>query len=176
MAECGTLVDAGPIRLGGWALDCVLAVCRASLGGGGHDRGGDFIHVVVPRGCGQGASEGIAVKLSVDSSEPLEDAMRVLGALYGVTLVVASEAENGLTSAKQGASRGTKRAGAKAGSGGRGAAKGAGAARDRSAATSVSPVGNAEVRAWARLTGVTVRDRGRVPASVVNAYREAHNH
>jgi len=29
--------------------------------------------------------------------------------------------------------------------------------------------------AWAPLTGVTVRDRGRVPASVVNAYREAHN-
>jgi hypothetical protein len=115
------------------------------------------------------------VKLRVDSSEPLEDAMRVLGALYGVTLVVAGEAENGLTSAKQGASRRTKRAAAEAGSGGRGSAKGPRAARERSAARSEGPVSNAEVRAWARLTGVTVRDRGRVPASVVNAYREAHN-
>jgi hypothetical protein len=31
------------------------------------------------------------LKLTVDSNEPLEDAIRVVGSLYGVTLVVAGE-------------------------------------------------------------------------------------
>ncbi|MFL6133409.1 MAG: histone-like nucleoid-structuring protein Lsr2 [Nocardioidaceae bacterium] len=33
---------------------------------------------------------------------------------------------------------------------------------------------NAEVRSWARQTGLTVSDRGRVPASVLTAYLVAH--
>ena len=99
-------------------------------------------------GCRRGDVEWSAVKLTVDSSEPLENAMRVLGALYGVTLVVSSEVPEASVPAQHSA---VKR-------------------RKRSAA---SP-SNAEVRAWARRTGLSVSDRGRVPASVLQEYRNAH--
>lgn len=37
-----------------------------------------------------------------------------------------------------------------------------------------APPSSAEIRAWARLHGLAVSDRGRVPAQVVHAFREAH--
>ena len=40
--------------------------------------------------------------------------------------------------------------------------------------SSASGLNPAEVRAWARAQGMQVNDRGRVPASVLEAYREAH--
>lgn len=40
--------------------------------------------------------------------------------------------------------------------------------------SSASGVDPADVRAWARDQGMKVSDRGRVPANVVEAYREAH--
>src|SRR3954447_19861618 len=39
----------------------------------------------------EGALEGNAVRLTVDSNEPLEDTIRVVGSLYGVTLVVSKD-------------------------------------------------------------------------------------
>ena len=35
-------------------------------------------------------------------------------------------------------------------------------------------VSNAELRSWARANGQTLNDRGRVPAAVIAAYRQAH--
>lgn len=100
------------------------------------------------------------MKLTVDSSEPLEDALRVVGALYGVTLVV-SEAGPGpsaLTSPRATKPRKrsitpkprTRTAVVDSSS------KTSGARRVRPAAAPSS----AEVRSWARLTGVTVNSRG----------------
>src|SRR3954451_20774013 len=40
----------------------------------------------------EGSLEGNAVRLTVDSNEPLEDAIRVVGSLYGVTLLVSEDA------------------------------------------------------------------------------------
>src|SRR5690606_33449713 len=36
------------------------------------------------------------------------------------------------------------------------------------------PPGTAEIRAWAIGAGLSVSDRGRLPARVIEAYREAH--
>lgn len=114
-----------------------------------------------------GHDERSAVKLTVDSSEPLEDALRVLGALYGVTLVVSSEVPGARRPARHGTVKGRKRSA--------GARRRPGAAAvDAGAGESAGSASSAEVRAWARRTGLSVSDRGRVPASVLKEYRDAH--
>jgi hypothetical protein len=143
-----------------------------------------------------------ALKLTLDSSEPLQDAIRVVGALYGVTLVVepgpmeapegdhptesaelsepeppvnAAEqpepAEPGRTSRR---SSPAKRRRSRSRGSAATSAETAETAEKATAAEASSPApSNAELRAWARENGVTVSDRGRVPASVLAAYRSA---
>jgi len=57
-----------------------------------------------------------------------------------------------------------------------GRSSGGGARRPRAARTGGSGAGNetAEVRAWAKENGHTVSERGRIPGSVLDAYRAAH--
>jgi hypothetical protein len=132
----------------------------------------------------------IVLKLTLDSTEPLEDAMRVLGALYGVTLVVSPDEQDGTRSttaskpARKSASKatGSQRTVNSAPSAKKKApavASAAKAAKPRSkqktAQRSVGASNNAEVRSWARQNGFTVSDRGRLPASVVTAYRNAQS-
>jgi hypothetical protein len=107
--------------------------------------------------------------------------MRVVGALYGVTLAVsANEADDRLSvDQEKVASERTRKP-----VGGRRAAKraaGTGASArarvvDTTRAGSAGPASsnNADVRSWARQTGLTISDRGRIPTSVVAAYRDAH--
>lgn len=110
------------------------------------------------------------MKITIDSSEPLEDALRVLGAMYRVDLVVtaaqAAEADGdafvaassaGVTSA---APRKKRRSSGRTRGSGRKAA---------------GPVSNAELRSWAKQHGYAVADRGRVPRAVVDAYRAAQS-
>jgi hypothetical protein len=47
-------------------------------------------------------------------------------------------------------------------------------ARKKLAAQPASSVSNVEVRSWALENGMTVSNRGRLPARVVAAYRHAH--
>jgi hypothetical protein len=133
------------------------------------------------------------LKLTLDSTEPLDDAMRVLGALYGVTLVVSPDEQDGTRSASSAATTpGRKSESKPAGSqrtvnSTRSAAKKktrpvASSAktvkprsRPKAAQRSVDSSSNAEVRSWARRNGFTVSDRGRLPASVVTAYRNAQS-
>ena len=121
-------------------------------------------------------------KLTIDSSEPLTDAMRVLGAVYGVTLTVSSDGpdasgdeqnagkptENRRT-ARRRPSATTRKARAAA------PATGAGESKQEAAPRSAGSLSNAEVSSWARQNGMTVNDRGRVPALVMTAFRNAHN-
>jgi phage tail tape-measure protein len=101
------------------------------------------------------------LKLTVDSNEPLEDAMRVVGALYGVTLVVSNEGVRASEPTRQRAHKPRQRStGAKP--------------RKLARVESAVDPNNADVRSWARRTGLTVSGRGRVPASVMAAYRSAH--
>jgi hypothetical protein len=127
------------------------------------------------------------LKLTLDSSEPLEDAMRVVGALYGVTLALSGDGQDATETPKEatGNSTSTKR---------RTATKKASARKTplKAAAAKVQPKqpetqpeqavasgstgspSNADLRIWARHNGFTVSDRGRVPAAIVTAYRNAH--
>jgi hypothetical protein len=93
------------------------------------------------------------VQLTIDSAEPLEKVLAVIGALYNVEVA---------TTAAAPAARQKPRA--------------ANAARSRRATTgparraSVAKPDPASVRAWAKTTGLEVNDRGRVPANVTAAY------
>jgi hypothetical protein len=121
------------------------------------------------------------LKLTIDSSEPLEDAMRVVGALYGVTLVLSTDDQDASTPARKPASKATtskrtaRRKPSAAKATGQVAAAAAAQTKKETARVSAGSSSNADIRSWARENGLTVSDRGRVPASVVTAYRNAQN-
>lgn len=109
------------------------------------------------------------MKISIDSNEPLEDVLRVVGAAYDVNLSVApaeiTEDKTARSERSRGRSprSGQSRRAARNGSNGRSRST-----KDR------AKVSNAELRSWAWENGQTVNDRGRVPAAVIAAYRQAH--
>jgi len=103
------------------------------------------------------------VKVTIDSSESLSDALRVVGALYDVQLSVTDKATS--SSAKP-----TRRTPAR-----RAPKARASTARKSTAVTSAPAAGNPEIRSWALANGLTVSDRGRLPGRVVAAYRDAHH-
>ncbi|HET8600874.1 MAG TPA: histone-like nucleoid-structuring protein Lsr2 [Segeticoccus sp.] len=113
------------------------------------------------------------MKITIDSSEPLEDAIRVIGAAYGVTLT--TETSNGAveepaqpTEPAQPKKAASSRRSAKSRSASRRPANGRRGGKKR-----LAKVSNAELRSWARENGHTVSDRGRIPASIATAYQEA---
>jgi hypothetical protein len=125
-----------------------------------------------------------ALKLTLDSSEPLEDTMRVVGALYGVTLVISTDDQTASTPARKRANRTTtrKRTARRKPSAAKATRPVAPAAdtdaaqtKQENARVSAGSPSNADIRSWAREHGLTVSDRGRVPASVVAAYRNTQN-
>ncbi|MFP5348188.1 MAG: histone-like nucleoid-structuring protein Lsr2 [Actinomycetes bacterium] len=114
------------------------------------------------------------MKVTIDSSDPLEQALKVLGSLYGVELSVASsngagEAEAPPAPAEEEtaqASGGRRR--------GRKSAEGTSARRSaRKSAGKRASLDMGAVRTWARENGYEVSDRGRVPNAVVSAYQES---
>lgn len=123
------------------------------------------------------------MKLTLDSNEPPEDAMRVVGALYGVTLVVSSDDQDAIKPATENASKPAKKAPNRRSSSAvkksttTAPATKANARKQQPQAASraASTPSNASIRSWARQNGLTVSDRGRVPASVMTAYRNAQN-
>jgi hypothetical protein len=136
--------------------------------------------------------KGNAVRLTIDSSEPLEDAMRVLGALYGVRLAVAGDNGADDTAAEASSTRTGRRASARTATpksatrrraellavptSAPEASKTSAPARRKRASRgrrSAASATNAEIRAWARDHGMSVSGRGRIPGAVMTAYREA---
>jgi hypothetical protein len=119
------------------------------------------------------------MKVTIDSSESLESAIRVLGAMYDVTLTVAGEAsspapKSGPTG-KAGASRSAQRGGAaKAAAAAVPTKRSPRASKTTAKRTTTKSVSASELRSWARANGYDVRNYGRVPAAVAAAYREAH--
>ena len=121
--------------------------------------------------------QATTLRLSIDSTDPLEDAIRVLGAMYNVTLVTPSNntAKKASASAKRVPTATTKR--------GRKATTGSRTPRKKSVEAPViestqaaaGRVGTAELRSWAREHGFTVSDRGRIPAAISAAYNQASN-
>jgi hypothetical protein len=122
-------------------------------------------------------SKGITkLKLTIDSAEALEDTLRVVGALYNVTLEVSANPAGGTgsstsSSATPLASTATSRAPRKARTAQN--RKRPTSRRARSTANGRGRVDTAIVRAWARDNGYEIADRGRVPATVLTAYQQA---
>ncbi len=119
------------------------------------------------------------MKVTIDSSEPLQDALRVIGALYDVELVVSDGTDTG-TGSEEPATPSVR------GKGRRGPSKKTSRSRAASrprnttpkktaAAKSSAPVSTLELRSWARQNGFTVSERGRVATKVIAAYRAAHS-
>ena len=113
------------------------------------------------------------MKITIDSSEPLPDVLRVIGALYDVDLSVSdrSDPDQEATLTRTVGPSGAKKA-ARPASGPR--PRGAARAKKTAAVRSSAPVSTLELRSWARQNGFTVSERGRVATKVVAAYRAAH--
>ena len=110
------------------------------------------------------------MQLTIDSNEPLERVLDVVGSLYGVRLVVSSAAPEAPVAA---APRTPRRAAPKARPArSRGKAVPARSHRSRPAASTTSPPDSATLRRWAQANGYPVKDRGRIPASVLAAYHQ----
>ena len=103
------------------------------------------------------------MRITIDSTDALDDALRVVGGLYGVTLSVASASpgtvdaqpsETGEPAAEQPAAAPARPR----------------RSRGQGAQRSTTP-DLAAVRSWAREHGYQVSDRGRVSNAVLDAYR-----
>jgi len=104
------------------------------------------------------------VQIIIDSTEPLTKVLNVIGAVYGVELRSEAPASAAAPPVKRvrAASPRTGRRG------------GSTRPQKRSrAAKRPSTPDPAAVRTWAKENGQSVRDRGRVPAAVVEAYLAA---
>ena len=108
------------------------------------------------------------MRITVDSSESLDDVLRVVGAAYGVNVGVV-EGDGSAAAERPSSTRRPRRAG-------RTTRTSAAAARPRRRrAAAGSSASSADVRAWAREHGHTVSDRGRLPAPILEAYRAARS-
>ena len=120
-----------------------------------------------------------ALKLTIDSTETLEDTLRVVGALYNVTLEARANGATGNRSAKNtgtsSSSRPARATGARARRrpGNSAPSNRARGRKARAGARATAPVNAAAVRSWARENGYNVADRGRVPAEVLTAYQDS---
>lgn len=99
------------------------------------------------------------MQLTIDSSEPLDDALRVVGSLYGVTLTVADAVADKASAPVRRSGGRRPRDGGRSGKGRR---------------SQRGDVDARTVREWATANGFTVNARGSLPASVRAAYVEAH--
>ena len=118
--------------------------------------------------------------------------MRVLGALYGVTLVVSPDEQDATRPARKTATKPDRRSASKPAGNQKTVKRAPSAAKQarplmpsteaatarstqKTASRSVDAPSNAEVRSWARQNGLTVSDRGRLPASILAAHRNAQS-
>jgi hypothetical protein len=117
------------------------------------------------------------MKVTIDSAEPLADALRVVGAVYDVTLaqvddtpVLGAAAGNTRTSRRSATStNGSSRRTATSKSTQR-----AGTPKSQRSSRKATTVSTSDIRKWAQAHGHAVSGRGTLPAKVKTAYAEAH--
>jgi Lsr2 len=113
------------------------------------------------------------VQITIDSTEPLDKVLTVVGALYGVTLGETTERPvgrgNGSPDANPRAARRKAKQGRVTAAGPKKTRRSTRSARG---ASEIAP-DPASVRIWAKANGHPVRDRGPVPASAIAAYLAA---
>lgn len=108
------------------------------------------------------------MQLTIDSTEPLDHVLRVVESLYGVQLSATTKPPASKPARSQGAGSATRqpRRSRPAKSTGKPTT-----ASRRSATRNAAKTEPAIVRNWARANGHTIRDRGRVPATILAAYK-----
>jgi len=118
-------------------------------------------------------NRGKSLKVTIDSTEPLADALRVIGALYNVDLAQvpatddtppAGPAPGQLARANTAARSRRPRA----------KTPRADAESKPGRSRSVAGPSSRDIRAWALAHGHVVRDRGSLPAAVRAAYADVH--
>jgi len=102
------------------------------------------------------------LKVTLYSSDPLEDALRVVGALYGVSLQAAAPAAPDAATPPVAAPVARTRSRSRS-------AAAVTAPRKRASRAAVSTP-TAELRRWAKEAGYQVNDRGPLPADVLAAH------
>ena len=113
---------------------------------------------------------GIHVKVTIDATDSLSDAIRVINALFGVTLAEVDGDTGPTIPARRAAptrkpeASASKRATVKVPNGP--------ARRNRSTARA-TPASASEMRAWARANDHVVSDRGAIPAAIRAAFEAA---
>jgi hypothetical protein len=109
------------------------------------------------------------MQLTIDSTEPLDHVLRVVESLYGVQLSATAKAPavKGARSAGGSAKPEPRRSDAA-----RDSAKPS-APTKRSTSRNAAKTDPAIIRNWARANGHAIRDRGRVPATILAAYKSS---
>lgn len=102
------------------------------------------------------------MQLTLDSKQPLTDVLRVVGALYGVTLTADAANHHTADTAVANRARSARSRGTHSRSTVRGRGGTSGAAS------------TADVRAWARAHDYAIGVKGPIPAAVVASYQVAH--
>lgn len=113
------------------------------------------------------------MQLTIDSAQPLDDVLRVVGAMYNVNLTVdgaGSHTDGDRSSARRRRADATKPRARRSKSSQKPTATGGRRRRGgrRSAST-------ADIRQWAVDRGYDIASKGRVPATIVDAYRSANS-
>jgi len=119
------------------------------------------------------------LKVTIDSSEPLADALRVIGALYNVELPEGTSTSTDDASPGPGPGPATSNRPARSAT--VKASRRAPAKRSKTSSASRSARGrqstganSSEIRAWAVANGHAVSDRGTLPSRIKTDYAEAH--
>jgi len=112
------------------------------------------------------------LKVTIDSTEPLADAIRVIGALYNVNLAQVPAATDSTTTAGAAQDQPLEAATAKPSRDSRAKTTSAPSRTGRRRRTTAAS--SSDVRAWAAANGHAVSNRGTLPGAVKAAYAEAH--
>lgn len=109
------------------------------------------------------------MRISIDSTEPLTDVVRVVEAVYGVTLTVAATNHTATPPPPTTAHDRGRRHAAKA------TPPRTNRNRQVRPAKQSAPVSTSQLRSWARQNGHIVSDRGPLPVTVVAAYHATND-
>jgi Lsr2 len=110
------------------------------------------------------------MQLTIDSTEPLDHVLRVVESLYGVQL--SATAKPTAVKAARSAGAGSAKPRPPRSGAARGTAKPS-APTKRSTSRNAAKTDPAIIRNWARANGHAIRDRGRVPATILAAYKSS---
>ena len=109
------------------------------------------------------------MKVTIDATDSLSDTIRVINALFDVTLAQV-DGDNGRTATARRSAPPRK---PEASASKRSTAKVSNRPVRRNRSTSPTPASASEIRAWARANGHVVRDRGTIPAAIREAFEAA---